>query len=224
MAVEADFAFLREVIAAGLLGSPVLEIGGRSWQGAAGNAQSTCVSHGLEWEAADIQEGPEVSIVLDILDESAVARVERRWPSILIFNLLEHVYDPQAALRNSIRLLEPGGTCVVAGPTVWQLHDFPADYWRPMPDFFIEFARREKLVLVEDQLKWLMLGRTILVSAMTSLGGQKSLPSSAPELARLIWGYRKATVSRAIHKLFRTYGRQHSFPYVGLGVVLQKPG
>ncbi len=41
MAVEADFAFLREVIAAGLLGSPVLEIGGRSWQGAAGNAQST---------------------------------------------------------------------------------------------------------------------------------------------------------------------------------------
>lgn len=223
MAVEADFAFLREVIGAGLIGSPVLEIGGRSWQGAAGNAQSICASHGLEWEAADILGGPEVSIVVDILDDNAVSRITRRWPSILIFNLLEHVYDPPAALRNSVRLLEPGGTCVVAGPAVWQLHDFPADYWRPMPDFFIEFSHREGLVLVEDELKWLLQGRTIRVSATTASDGQKRLPSTAPELASLVWGARKATISRAIHRLFGTYGRQVPFPHLGLGVVLQKP-
>lgn len=44
---------------------------------------------------------------------------------------------------DSLHLVKPGGLCVVVGPTVWQLHDYPADYWRPLPDFFIEFGRRE---------------------------------------------------------------------------------
>jgi SAM-dependent methyltransferase len=223
VAVKADFQFLSEVIQAGLVRGPVLEIGGRSWQGSAGNAKATCTDHGLQWEAADIESGPDVSIVVDILDPDAVARIERRWPTILVFNLLEHVYDPIAALRNSVHLLEPGGSCVIAGPALWQLHDFPADYWRPLPDFFSEFARRESLTLVVTQMKWLVFGKTIPVSEMTSSEGQKLLPSTSEPQASRLWGYRKATLSRAVHKLFRTYGRETSFPFVGLGVVLQKP-
>lgn len=189
---------------------------------AAGNAQTICEAHGLEWEAADLQTGPGVTIKLDILDDDAVGGVGRRWPSVLVFNLLEHVYDPTKALRNAVRLLEPGGTCAIAGPAVWRLHDFPADYWRPMPDFFIEFARREGLSLIDDQLKWLLLGRTLAVSSTTANNGQKSLPASDPEVAKLIWGTPKATFSRAIHKIFRTYGRENAFPLSGLGVVLRK--
>ncbi len=160
---------------------------------------------------------------MDTLDENAVARVKRRWPSILVFNLLEHVYDPPAALRNSIRLLEPGGTCVVAGPAVWQLHDFPADCWRPLPDFFSEFARPET---ISPHRRPTQMAHT----RKDDFGQRDDLSRRAeivacvvPRARQRYLGVPKATVSRAIHKLFRTYGRQAAFPYVGLGVALRKP-
>ena len=67
---------------------------------------ATCVSRvhasGLEWQGCDIESGPGVDFQLDIRDSAAVqAAASERWDTVLAFNLLEHVYDPTAALADS---------------------------------------------------------------------------------------------------------------------------
>lgn len=223
MAVEADFAYLRTMIAQGLVRGPVLEVGSRAWQGEEGNAARECRQAGLDWEGADIVPGPGVDFLLDILDRRAVEAVGRQWASVLVFNLLEHVYNPIEALENAMALVGPGGTGVVVGPAVWQLHDYPRDFWRPMPDFFLEFADRNGYEVVGDALMWTVAGKLIAVGDL-SVGSQKKLPSISRPGAVEVWGAPQAYWSRAVHLLLRTFGRQTPYPDCGLGVVLRRPG
>lgn len=222
MAVEVDFAYLRDVIAEGLVKGPVLEVGSRAWQGEEGNAARACREAGLEWEGTDIVAGDGVDFVLDMLDRQAVAAVGRQWATVLVFNLLEHVYNPIDALENAMSLVAPGGSAVVVGPVVWQLHDYPRDFWRPMPDFFIEFADRNGFEVVPDSLMWTVAGKLVQVDKLT-VAGQKKLPSISRPGVVEVWGMPRAYWSRAVHLLLRTFGRETPYPDCGLGVVLRKP-
>ncbi|MGI8807853.1 MAG: hypothetical protein ACR2KK_08445 [Acidimicrobiales bacterium] len=222
MAVPTDFSYLRRVIGAGEVRGPVLEIGSRDHQGGVGNAKETCEAAGLSWEGTDIDAGPGVDFTLDILDREAVGAIDRRWSSVLLFNLLEHVYEPAIALRHAVSLVEPGGAAVVVGPSVWQLHDFPRDYWRPMPDFFSEFARRHELTLVEEHFCWLLEQneRIIPIDSLTTTSGQKQFPGR--KTAVEVFGTFRATASRYIHRALHLTGQVMHFPQVGIGVVLRK--
>lgn len=222
MAVPTDFSYLQRVIATGQLRAPVLEIGSRDHQGGEGNARATCENAGLPWEGADIDAGPGVDFTLDILDAVAVAAVGRQWGTVLLFNLLEHVYDPTSALRNATMLVESGGAIVVVGPSVWQLHDYPRDYWRPMPDFFLEFARREGMVVVAEHFCWLLEQHEgiIPVESLTKPNGQKQLPGR--NTAVEVFGTFRATASLYIQRALNLTGRVMHFPQVGIGVVLRK--
>lgn len=222
MAVSGDFAYLRDLIGRGLVTGPVLEVGSRAWQGEVGNAQHECRSAGLDWEGTDIVAGAGVDFVLDILDTQAVAGVGRQWPTVLVFNLLEHVYNPIGALENAMGLVAPGGVAVVVGPAVWQLHDYPKDYWRPMPDFFVEFAERNGYKVIPEALMWIVEGRAVPVS-LFSLGDQKKLPSISRPGVFEVWGKPGALWSRAVHSALHTFGRRTPYPDSGLGVVIRKP-
>jgi SAM-dependent methyltransferase len=221
VAVKADFEYFNFVFSKGLVAGPVLEIGGRSWQGEAGNLESLCKELGIGWESADIDAGPGVTYQLDILDQEATRSIGRTWSTVAVFNLLEHVYNPILALENATELLEPGGICIVAGPAIWQLHQFPGDFWRPLPDFFIEFGRRNELDVSSDLMFWLVYGKIYPVSRFRS-NHELVLPSV--DVSKSIYGAYKSLRSRILHRLFRTYGREMAFPYVGLGVVLKKRG
>lgn len=223
MAFPVDFTFLRHVINSGLIEGPVLEIGSRTWQGDEGNAARECRLAGLAWEGTDIVAGPGVDFVLDILDAQAVGAVDRTWRAVLLFNLLEHVYNPITALENAMKLVAPGGAGVVVGPAVLQLHDYPRDYWRPMPDFFLEFADRNGYEVVRGALMWTVLDRLVAVDSL-SVGDQKQLPSISLPGVVALWGRPRAYWSRAVHLLLRTFGRDTHHPDCGLGVVLRKPG
>jgi SAM-dependent methyltransferase len=50
--------------------------------------------------------------------------------SVLLTQVLEHVPDPGAVLREQHRLLRAGGTLYVTAPLVWELHELPHDYYR----------------------------------------------------------------------------------------------
>jgi SAM-dependent methyltransferase len=222
MAVSGDFAFLEHLIEHGLLNGRVLELGSYNRQGGDfGNAKFVSERGGLSWQGTDIEPGPGVDFTLDILNAEEVTRVTDRWDGVLVMNLLEHVYDPIRALEGALSLVAPGGSLVVAGPTVWELHDFPADYWRPMPDFFLEFARRHDCEIPADGLRWIVLDRLIEITTLTR-DGQKLLPST--HTARSVWGPTRALRSRVLHRAAHTVGRDLFFPYVGLGVCLSVNG
>jgi len=219
VAVEIDFQFLRGVLRSSEAEGPVLEVGSR-YRPEGGNAHDLCRDLGLEWSGADIEPGPGVDLVLDILDDEQVGSVERRWPTVLVANLLEHVYNPIQALDNCLRLVRPSGLLVVVGPAIWQLHDFPADFWRPMPDFFIEFARRSSCTLEPNGLVWLVGDRLIPVGDL-SRAGQKLAPSKAVD--GQLHGRSRAFWSRLANRLSNSTGRVMHFPEAGLGVVLRAP-
>ncbi len=223
MSVELDYAYLEMLLRDGAINGSALEIGSRIWpiSEGSGNAQELCRRFGVAWTGADIEHGDGVDLILDILDPASVESLDRKWDAVLVMNLLEHVYDPISALRNCCQLTAPGGVCVVVGPAVWQIHDFPHDFWRPLPDFFLEFARREDMETGTESMYYLSHDRLIPVDEL-SWGDQKQLPSKGH--AKHLYGRGRAAISRYAHFAFNTYGRELAFPNSGLGVVLRKPG
>lgn len=49
---------------------------------------------------------------------------------ILSFQVLEHVAEPQQQLRETYRVLAPGGHCLVSTHGTFLFHPSPYDYWR----------------------------------------------------------------------------------------------
>ena len=214
---------MRRLIAQGVIAESVLEVGSLNHQGGAdGNAQATCTRAGLRWEGADLRAGAGVDHLLDILDDGAVATLGRRWDSVLLLNLLEHVYDPIAALRNAVRLVAPRGALVVSGPAVWELHDYPADFWRPMPGFFVEFARREGLEVVAGSATWIVDGRLIALDALRD-GAQWLAPSARH--VRALHGRRRRGIAAAIANRIAGLvgGPQLVFPFTSFAIALRRP-
>lgn len=66
--------------------------------------------------------------------------IDEEFDLILCLNVLEHVYDVQAAVARLHRALTPGGRLVVMVPGYYPLHDEPHDYWR-----FTEHSLRRML-------------------------------------------------------------------------------
>lgn len=44
--------------------------------------------------------------------------------------VLEHLEEPEQALRECLRLLKPGGTAVYTVPFIWHVHEAPRDFFR----------------------------------------------------------------------------------------------
>lgn len=53
--------------------------------------------------------------------------------AVLLTEVLEHVPQPQALLREVHRVLAPGGCCYLTVPFLWPLHDSPFDEYRYTP-------------------------------------------------------------------------------------------
>lgn len=48
----------------------------------------------------------------------------------LCTSVLEHVEEPEAALRECFRLLRPGGMAIYSVPFIWHIHEAPRDFYR----------------------------------------------------------------------------------------------
>lgn len=50
--------------------------------------------------------------------------------TVLAFQVLEHLSEPQAFLCECHRILRPGGTLLMGTPFMWRIHEAPHDYFR----------------------------------------------------------------------------------------------
>jgi SAM-dependent methyltransferase len=217
MASIGDQLYLEHLLDQQVVRGSVLELGSYNRQRVEwGTSRVLMQSRGLDWTGTDIEAGPDVDFTLDLLDSAAVAAVSDRWDSILVLNLLEHVYDPIRVLEHARRLLNPGGCIVAVGPAVWQLHDYPADYWRPLPDFFVEFARRNGGEAREEDMRWIWSERLFEVAAY-KLGAQKVIPSA--DTVNQMYGRVYGTWIRATQRLAGK--RQYWAAHVELGAVMR---
>jgi len=141
--LERHFPSLRDVRRA-------LEVGSFNVNG---NGKSFIASKGIDYLGIDIRTGPDVDIVCDIT--APQEEVARRLPStsydlVLCMNVLEHLFEPVRALDNILGVLRPGGYLVIVTPAVWDLHDWPHDFFRLNPDFFRQWATRRGVEILPE--------------------------------------------------------------------------
>ncbi|WP_157496737.1 methyltransferase domain-containing protein [Hahella ganghwensis] len=117
-----------------------IEIGGVS-----DNLQNYGLERVTSFQTVDIEPGEGVNIVGDIHDRSILA--PESVDSLIIFNVLEHCHSPWQVAENIRYWLKEGGKCFGMVPNAQRLHNFPGDYWRPLPDgvrhLFKEFSQLE---------------------------------------------------------------------------------
>jgi len=212
--VEGDTAYLQGCIDAGVVHSPCLELG-VGYEGP--NNKARLEQAGITYRGSDIRVAPTVDYVIDF--EGPPEEVQKsvgfeKFGSVLIFNVLEHTFDPIVVLDNAFSILRPGGTCIVVTPTVWPIHNYPIDCWRINPSFYDEYCRRRSYEIDEGLFEYVGIHN---VKENKDVNGTYVLP--LPSQSRL-----KTFISKVIHRLFNTFGRGMIFPsHIATGVVMTKP-
>jgi len=61
---------------------------------------------------------------------------DAQFDAVITFNVLEHIYDDIAALRDVTRTLKPGGTLHIIVPWMYPVHGHPDDFNRHTPSWW----------------------------------------------------------------------------------------
>lgn len=193
--MNADLAYVKTQIDKKVVKGRVLELG-------SGYGGSTCGplfrNTELSYFTTDLPGCPsKVDFQIDFLNPSQY-QTEHGFDSILILIVLEHVFDLVMLLDNATSLLAEEGIVVLLTPVCWQIHRYPVDCNRLLPDFYREYSRRRKLEIIPDTF--------VYVNCATPIPIECTSNESLPRIQSNSIGRR--LVSRAIHKIFRTDGRQ----------------
>ena len=86
---------------------------------------------------------------------------DNSFDSVLCTSVLEHIEEPEQALRESFRILKPGGYAIYTVPFFWHLHEEPRDFFR-YSKYGVEYLFNKSGFRVVDLLPlsgfWLTFG------------------------------------------------------------------
>lgn len=109
------------------LGGNILDIGGGGGRGS--HYRFLPIEKSARVQTVDVVERRGTDFVLDITKER-VPLSDASQNHILLFNILEHLAAPDAALREAHRLLKEGGTLIGTIPFLVNVHPDPHDFTR----------------------------------------------------------------------------------------------
>ena len=75
----------------------------------------------------DIRPGKGVDVVGSVYE---LPFKDNKFDMVLCMVVMEHLEDPQKAIKEMQRVLRVGGKILVSVPFMFPMHDTPADYWR----------------------------------------------------------------------------------------------
>lgn len=71
--------------------------------------------------------------------------VNKKYKLVIIFNVLEHVYNVDNALKELKKILKPSGKIVGATPFLYRVHYAPEDYNRYTKQFFLKLFKENNM-------------------------------------------------------------------------------
>ena len=118
---QANWRFLAEQVAALEPEAVILDVG-------AGRGDFADLFEGRNYLALDVYPYPEVDIVCDLTRSNPFRAASL--DTILLMNVLEHVYDTHALLASLVEMLKADGTLLIAIPFLVKMHQEPVDFVR----------------------------------------------------------------------------------------------
>jgi SAM-dependent methyltransferase len=107
--------------------SPIVEIGSLYLPGYEWLSDLRPLFPGREYIGCDLRSGLGVD---RIEDAQNLSFADSSIGTVLMFEILEHLPDPHAAVAEAWRVLRDDGYLAVSVPFNYRLHGFPTDYWR----------------------------------------------------------------------------------------------
>ena len=87
------------------------------------------------------------------------------YATVLITQVIEHVADHQALLREANRVLQEEGVLILSGPMYWPLHEEPHDFFRFTEyglRFLLENIGFTGIEIVNNGGKWALCGQVLI--------------------------------------------------------------
>jgi hypothetical protein len=221
--VKNDIAYFHHCHQHGLIRSSFLEVGSRRVQGSVPNlcdlARELQLPH---VQGVDMISGEGVDLTFDF--SLTPEDFRHRWSygtfnTVAVFNVLEHTFDPITVLHNALQCVISEGTLLVVTPVIWPLHNYPGDYVRLMPEWYVEFARRFDLEIQPNLFCWLSIFGITRIDSSKDVQ-QYEIPS-ASNIGKIQYPLRYFS-SRMIHRVFNTFGRSFLFSHTAIGVTFKR--
>lgn len=76
---------------------------------------------------------------------------DNTFQTVVSFQVLEHVPEPQIMMNEIYRVLKPGGYLILMAPQMWHLHEVPHDYFRYTRFGLSHLAERSGLRVITIQ-------------------------------------------------------------------------
>ena len=99
-------------------------------------------------------------------DAAAIPLASGTVDTALCTEVLEHVPDPDAVVREIARVLKPGGTVICTAPFCYPVHDSRHDYFRYSPGTVAMMMRRHGLEVVSERP---LAGTGVTIAVMFNL-------------------------------------------------------
>ena len=71
-----------------------------------------------------------------------------KFDNIVIFNVLEHVFDIENATNEMKKILKSKGKIIISTPFIYRYHKAPFDYNRPTIDFYEKLAKKNNFKII----------------------------------------------------------------------------
>jgi len=197
------------------LGGRLLDIGcGSKWkQDLVGDLVDVYV--GLDHESS--MHDQSVVDVFGAADD--IPQPDAAYDSVLCTSVLEHLEEPAGALRESFRVLKPGGHALYTAPLFWHLHEKPRDFYR-----YTEYGLRHLFTQAGYELVAIEALSGFWLTAISQLGYYllAAWPRPLRPLARLFiaWNNLVAPFCDAVDTRLRPASRDWTWLYL---VVARRP-
>lgn len=97
-----------------------------------GSGEKKCVfPHDSSYVGVDHINTPHIKSNIDVFcDAYHIAFIDECFDTIFCTGVLEHLEEPQLAVREAYRVLQLGGFAIYTVPLFWHLHEQPRDFFR----------------------------------------------------------------------------------------------